>query len=44
LDDDEDDDAKFLRGRGAYESSTMEERRAQLLAEGRTIEDRTIQS
>lgn len=39
------DDAAFLRsGRRAYESSTVEERRQQLLEERKKIEQRTLDS
>ena len=44
-DDDDVDDATFLGNRPrAYEASSLQERREQLLAEKRRIEERTVQS
>jgi len=38
------EDRRFLRSRGAYDSCNMEERREQLLTERRKVEERTLQS
>jgi len=43
-DSDDVDDATFLKGSTGYQSSSLDERRQQLLEEKKRIEERTIQS